>query len=61
MTPADRRDAFDLIQQLRGNLMERDAITPADLTPAARRTHRNAVPTPAVILRRRHRTTRLTN
>ena len=37
MTPADRRDAFDLIQQLRGNLMERDAITPADLTPAARR------------------------
>ena len=37
MTDADRKDAFDLIQQLRGNLMERDAITPADLTPAARR------------------------
>ena len=38
MTDADRKEAFDLIQQLRGNLMERDAITPADLTPAARRT-----------------------
>ena len=38
MTDADRKDAFDLIQQLRGNLMARDAITPADLTPAARRT-----------------------
>ena len=38
MTAADRKEAFDLIQQLRGNLMERDAITPADLTPAASRT-----------------------
>ena len=38
MTDADRKDAFDLIQQLRGELMLRDAITPADLTPAARRT-----------------------
>ena len=35
MTHADRKEAFDLIQQLRGDLMERDAITPADLTPAA--------------------------
>ena len=40
MTDADRKDAFDLIQQLRGNLMERDTITPADLTPAARRPSR---------------------
>ena len=38
MTDIDRRDAFDLIQQLRGNLLERDTITPADLTAAARRT-----------------------
>ena len=38
MTDADRKEAFDLIQQLRGNLMERDAITPADLTPPPSRT-----------------------
>ena len=37
MTPADRRDAFDLIQQLRGELMLRDTITPADLMPTTRR------------------------
>ena len=38
MTDADRKDAFDLIQQLRAELMLRDEITPAALTPAARRT-----------------------
>ena len=36
MSDTDRKEAFDLIQQLRGDLMERDAITPADLTPAAK-------------------------
>lgn len=34
MTDADRKDAFDLIQQLRGELMLRDKITPADLMPS---------------------------
>ena len=46
MTDADRKDAFDLIQQLRGNLMHRDTITPADLTPAARRRIETPKPTP---------------
>ena len=55
MTDADRKEAFDLIQQLRGNLMERDTITPADLTPAARRTHRDAKPTPGHHAGRCHR------
>jgi hypothetical protein len=38
MSDADRKDAFDLIQQLRAELMPRDQITRADLTPTARRT-----------------------
>jgi hypothetical protein len=38
MTDADRKDAFDLIQQIRAELLLRDQITRADLAPAARRT-----------------------
>ena len=51
MTHTDRKEAFDLIQQLRGDLMEHDAITPADLTrsqaePRSALHHRDAKPAP---------------